>query len=285
MAFNHLLSQMVKMSLLAKKECFMKKFLAVLLSLFVALGCFAMAGCKESSVFDGNYTETDKAGITAFATAVEEKETAVDFADGVKMTFEVSFPIEDKVYEIEMEFKTMLKNNKLLIEGEMEMPMQNGKGDVDTMTADFWFADDYMYMKAKYDGEEVKMKMLMNINEFIDEYAGASTDDVETDLSDLLEEYADVEGVKFYLEQTETISKAKLEVPETIISGQKVKMTSVLVYNEEQILTGVMMDLEMYLDHDSDPETEDIISRTYVSIEQWTGEIELPSDYLSYSPI
>lgn len=285
MAFNHLLSQMVKMSLLAKKECFMKKFLAVLLSLFVALGCFSMAGCKDSSVFDGNYTEVDKASITAFSTEVEEKETAVDFADGVKMTFEVSFPIEDKVYEIEMEFNTMLKNNKLLIEGEMEMPMQNGKGDVDTMTADFWFADDYMYMKAKYDGEEVKMKMLMNINEFIDEYAGASTDDVETNLSDLLEEYADVEGVKFYLEQTETISKAKLEVPETIISGQKVKMTSVLVYNEEQILTGVMMDLEMYLDHDSDPETEDIITRTYVSIEQWTGEIELPSDYLSYRPI
>ena len=264
----------------------MKKILTVVLCLLVAISSLLVAGCSSSSVFDGNYTEVEQTEINTFASTVEDKATAVDFSDGIEMTMKISFPLENQVYDVNMNFKTTFSDDILLIEGNMSTPFQTSPtGPMQVMKADFWCANGNIYMKANYGGQELKIKQSMDIDEFINEYTGSSAEEVETSLSALLEKYAEATNVKYFLEQTETLSKAKIEIPELVVEGQKIKMTTAFVYDAELTLTAVMMDLEMTVDNDLDPNTEGVKTKTYISIQQWQGTINLPSDLSSYLEI
>ncbi len=256
----------------------MKKLLAVVLCLFITIGCMTMSGCKEDSVFDGNYTEVDQASITAFATEVENKETVVDLDDGVKMTFDMNISVDgETISDIEMTLFTALFNNKIQMQGEMDMKVPMGADDdLETISSDIWYEDDYMYMKSSYDGQDVKYKMEMGIEDFISDYTNGVSE--PENLDDLLEMYKEAEGIKYYLDQTETISKIKIEIPEVIVDGEKIKLTAAFVYDAEQTLYAVMMDMEMSVEYLG--ETMD--TRIYITIEQWSGEIELPSDFDEY---
>lgn len=251
----------------------MKKLLTVTLCLILAISTAMMFGC-EKSAFDGDYTEATATEVSAMAEQIAQAEGGeeLDYSQGVKLVFDMDMSDGETTGGIEMNLKAIAVDNDLQMSGTMALV----EGE-ESSSAEIYFAQEYIYTSATYEGQTVKIKMPMSIDDFIGNYAGSAGTDVTYSIADVMEMVEGEENVKWYVEDKEDVKKIKVEYAEEGMGELKV----VLVYNAEYKLTA--MSYEMNMSQTVGEETMELTLK--MTVEPWSGTIELPSDLNTYIPM
>ena len=258
----------------------MKKLLTTITCLLIATCMLFMTGC--GSVFDGNYVEASAAEVTTFVEqvdAVQENEN-FNYASGVQLKTSVYLKyVEGTVsqeIDLVMDYKAVLVENDMQAQGNIKMKLPSEMGG--NMTADFWQKDGYMYLKGTslQDGE-IKAKYPMSFDDMfgdlMDEFSEISLNSDINYYLGFAENYQDT--VKFYIEQTETSNKIKIEIPEITEEGVTVSMQVVMVYDANYRITAAKVDMSLV--------ENSVTMKANFEIEGWEGTIQLPADADTYT--
>lgn len=250
----------------------MKKLLLVMLSVIIALSTAMMFGCGETSIFDGNYQEVglESTEMSTFSEAVISAEQhQLQLGSGMKVKVVLDVKEGDDSMYVKMDMDLLEVEQSLQMQGSMNMKMQG----MDT-TATLWHKDNYMYMNASAQGQTVKRKMPVTIDEFIGDQTGGMLN-MDFSFIETLENYSSQEGVKFYLEDGEQYKKFKIEVPQTQVEGMTMEASVYFLFDADYKLVGVKSKVV----NDMGAEGKFDVA---LEITPWEGTINLPSDLDSY---
>lgn len=267
----------------------MKKLITIMLCLILSLSVFATVGCGGGSVFNGNYKEATETEVEAFAQAVAEAEKGEEFNynSGVKLELEISVESSEYNMDLSAEIKSIAVEEKLQMAGEMTMSgiMPGAEEEVEeSNSAKIYYVDDYMYLDTKIEGEEMKIKQPMTVDEFIGSAGsmgnmgdmGLDLDSV-TSLSQLLESMGEIPNVKISIDNGKSNNKIKIEATDEEMGAVG---TAILVYDASYNLIAAKVEMEMSMQIS---DTESMAMSTSVVIEPWSGSIDLPSDLDTYT--
>ena len=238
----------------------MKKIVSLVMAVMLCCVLIACGGEKDNT-FSGKYTASTQEDIQAVQAKVEEAGIAgseIDYNTGVAIEAVVKTSVMGESSKISMKMKCIMQDDMLVMQGSMKMKVSGLNID-----ANIWFANDMMYMSAM--GE--KMKMEMDINDYIAENVGAEV----MDLASILEEYGQSTEIQYYTCETKDgITKIKIEVPAT----EEGSFVFYLVYNADYTLNAIKMETKMSTIGEEMEMT--------MSIKPWTGTVNLPNDLDSY---
>ena len=247
----------------------MKRFLSIAVSLALCIGIVFMTGC--GSVFDGNYTEVTSEEAQTFIEEVSASaEDTLDYGDGVA----ANIYMKDNLTEINMKFNAAYSGGEFQMSGNMNSKVTVGGQSISSGT-EYYYKGDTMYMKVTSGKESVKMKMTVPFDDFISD----TTDGVASDMSfsEVINRFIDVEGLKISMDKGDgTVSKIKIEVPAgTVITGTEFeKLEYYFVFDANYKLTAAKAVTKV-------KEGEEIMEME-LSIESWSGTVNLPGDLDSY---
>ncbi len=256
----------------------MKKLLTTILCLVLSFCIVLAVGCNDgksitSAVFNGDYVEVKASDITAFNQSVAQTEKALDITKGVKFEY-VENEIDDNEYEKEnVSFKTAIVDGKLLLAGTTS---EDEKDDGKTFTenCEVYYDGETLYLNniglAKKESRNVSLityfnRAMQQLNRFT--------------LDNVVARYSNLNGVKFYQETTDGLTKIKLEFENIEDHDEKTTGKILFTYDAQMTLVAINVEvIEQELGF-GDNEYEEII----INIEAWNGEITLPTDLGAYT--
>ena len=249
----------------------MKKLLTVVLCLVLALSTATMMGCSKST-FDGDYQETDVATVEQMAAEIAEAEGGeeLDYGQGVKLAFDMDVASGELSGELKMDIKAIAVEEDLQMQGSMTMT----EGE-ESQTGEMYFTEGYMYTAATYEGQTMKMKVPMTIDDLIGNYVNEMGSDVTYSISEVLDMMEGAEGVKWYVEDKEDSKKIKVEYADEEMGEVKV----ILVYNGQYKLIAVSYEMSMSMTMGEETMTMNL----NMTVEPWSGSISLPTDLNTYT--
>ncbi len=249
----------------------MKKIFAIVLSALLCLSLFMVAGC--GSAFDANYKETDAETMNEIVDKAEDAEagTSIDYFKGVKL-----------VIDVEMKMSAQGKTESMAVKGNMVMAAIDEKlamsgeikanGDGENVDGKVYYSDGYLYANGTYKNNTVKMKQEMPIEYFIDRY----TDGAEQmmDIAFAMRQFGSLEGAKFFQAEKDGNTYIKF----TFESAEMGKVEMYFIFNADFNLIGFKMQSsgKMELGGGS------MESKMLISMEPYSGSINLPSDLDTY---
>ncbi len=247
----------------------MKRFLSIAVSLALCIGIVFMTGC--GSVFDGNYTEVTSEEAQTF---IEEVSSSSDSDIGYDDGITANFFIKNAHNELTMKFNAAYSGGELQMSGNMNSKVTVGDQSISSGT-EYFYKDDTMYMKVTSGKESIKMKMTIPFDEFITDTTGGISGEMAFD--EVIAQFINIEGFKMSMDKGDgTVVKVKIEVPAgTVIEGTAFeKLEYYFVFDANYKLTAAKAVTKV-------KEGEEIMEME-LSIESWSGTVNLPGDLDSY---
>lgn len=252
----------------------MKKLLAFITCLVLAMGLMAMAACgggEEDATFKGNYQQINRAAATAFAEEVQSDSDVFGFKTGMELKFNMEGGSGDEYFYMEYDLKCASENgmpSKMAGSTVMKMGGFTVKGNV-------YYTDGYMYVNSM--GQ--KIKMAMDYDEYIEEQMGMGGASALMSIQDVLEYVGEeaetsVGNIKIYLDQGETVNKLKIEFKGFDMGDMKIDGAYYFVYNTNGELTAFKTDAKMTIDGYK--------TSFYMVAKAFDGNISLPSNLDTY---
>lgn len=271
----------------------MKKLVALMLTLLIGTCAIMFTGC--GSAFDGNYKEVEKGEVKTFSDEVSKTENnegvSIDYSKGFSLSTNYEMKTSSLTSTAKVEAKAIAVDGKLEMSGKVETStngeLMGVKADV-KLNGEVYYKDGYAYTNISTSGISAKIKAKSSVDEVLGKYMGSIDEGTYCSLPQLLVEYGDKTGVKFYMDKTDAQCKIKIVVPEMEEDDPELKELGLgkvavkgefyLVYDAQNKLTAVKASAEMY----SKENKANYIKVNFVA-EPFGGKISFPNDLDSYS--
>ncbi len=259
----------------------MKKLLTTFLCLVLTLSIvLASTGCKdgelsiESALFNGNYVQVEASEITAFNESVAETEKMLNFANGVKFEY-VENEYEDDEYEKErVYFETKMDEQILVLAGRISEEEKDDGRELNE-SSDIYYVYDTLFVNNGLTKESYQIGLMQYFNRALSR--------LETLTFDLVvQKYSNINGVKFYKEEVDGNTKIKLEFEHIEDADEKVTGKILFTYNAQKQLVALNVEL---IEQEKELFESDEYEHIIINFEAFNGDITLPSDLESYTPI
>ena len=238
----------------------MKKLFTITLWLVTAICALTFSGCGNS-YFNGNYSQTSKEDVIAYADNLSSSSNDINYIDGYKLEIELDVSMnEGDAYSIDLETEIMLKlvnvENSLQMQGEIEMDMTT-EGVETGISGDVYLKDGWLYTDAKLkaNGTSVstKTKEQTGVDDFVEEMLAGFDYLINVDIFDALDldEVYDCD-IELYWEKTTEETKIKIVVPKNTYSIEEygevyagnISGEFYFIYDSNNKLTAMMFEME-----------------------------------------
>ncbi len=247
----------------------MKKLLSLLICFSLVISIALVGGCSPS-IFNGNYQEVQAATVEQMATQISqaEKGQEMDYAQGTKVFYDMKITGAEDM-RIKIDLKSIAVENDLQMQASMQMTANN-----QTHSSDIYLTQGYMYASTINQGQSMKIKTPMTIDEMLGGFAEDAGAEFFYSICAILDMLEDREGVKWYIEDKEDLKKIKVDYAQENMGEIKV----CLVYNAQFKLIAMLYELRLYISLGTDT----MGVQLKMSVEPWIGTISLPTDLDTY---
>ncbi len=264
----------------------MKKLLTTIIALTLCLSMALFTACGSKSYFDGNYKESSVDEVQTYAQEeLTDASEEIDLYAGVKIVMKLD--MEGNKMDVALNLsKDPADDTKYVMSADYYMEMSMG-GDTQIVDMELVYKDGNCYAKLVEGENEIKTKIataevddaIGELGMFVNVLDGMMS---QYDLASALSIVGEYEGLKVYMDKGNDLTKIKIagDISEKedgkVMSG---KMELVYVYNAQKKFVG----LKVYMTSEVTENGETTPLASYdISIEPWTGDVELPSDAADY---
>ena len=279
----------------------MKKLFTITLWLVTAICALTFSGCGNS-YFNGNYSQTSKEDVIAYADDLSSSSNDINYIDGYKLEIELDVSMnEGDAFFTDVETEIMLKlvnvEDSLQMQGEIDMDMSTD-GVKTGISGDVYLKDGWLYTDGKLtaNGTSVttKTKQQTNVDDFIDDMLAGFDYLINVDIFDALDldEVYDCD-IEIYWEKTTEETKIKIVVPKNTYSIEEygevyagnISGEFYFIYDSNNKLTAMMFEMESTQTTSQDGVLLSAIEyEIKYSITPYSQSISMPSNLDSYLP-